>query len=236
MTTDSRPDLLEERLRSTLHSVADTLTEDTLAERPAPAPRSRSRRWRRIGLGLGAVLVPTALAASAVVHHGDEYVDTIPPSQIVVSGEVDGEGYLLVESDRTDGCGNPVAGVELVVESRNLLGSEWDTSGYQYGQPRATDCGTAYDTSPRLRHPELYSSSGAWLGDSFVWVYAVHPDVTAVRIIAGDDTEDLPVHEVDGAGYAVYEIPENVDAYTSELLLGDEVVPGSQQEPTVHRP
>jgi hypothetical protein len=39
---------------------------------------------------------------------------------------------------------------------------------------------------------------------------------------------DLPVHEVDGAGYAAYEVPSGERAWTSELMVGDRMVEGSQ--------
>ena len=35
------------------------------------------------------------------LHEGSEYVDTIPRSDVVLSGSVDGSRYLLVESHRT---------------------------------------------------------------------------------------------------------------------------------------
>ena len=87
-----------------------------------------------------------------------------------------------------------------------------------------------------LRDPSLYNDGGAQVGDSFVWLWAVHPDVTGVRITLPDGTvEDLPVHPVDGAGYAVYEVP-HVDGYIAELVIGDDVVPGSREEQHKVRP
>ncbi len=40
-----------------------------------------------------------------------------------------------------------------------------------------------------------------------VWMWAVHPDVTGVRITTSADVEDLPVYPVDGAGYACSRYP-----------------------------
>lgn len=227
---------IEQRLRHTLHTVAETVTEDA----PATAPRSTvtrtSHRKRRIALGVGALAIPLAMAAAAFVHEGSEYVHTIPPERIVMQGSVDGSDYLLIESDRTDECGQPVNGVELVETSENLAGSEWNTTGYEYGQEPQTPTDCSYDTAPYLKNPALFNASGGEVGDSFVWVYAVHPDVTAVRITSGNYTKDLTVYEVDGAGYAPFEIPEDMSKYTSELLIDEQVVPGSVEVHTVRRP
>ena len=237
MSTDQRPLDLEHRLRSALHTVAATVTDERPAVLPAPVPgpvpasgagRRRGTR-RRVALGIGVVAVPLTLAAGAVVRDGPEYVDRIPPERIVLTGEVGGSRYLLVESDRRDECGQPVTGVELVEEDENLLGSEWNTTGYEYGEYRDTSCGYVNDTSRWREDPSLFGSSGAGVGDSFVWVYAVHPDVTAVRVTAGGDSVDLDVHTVDGAGYAAFEVPEDVTEWTSELLVRDRVDPGRQQ-------
>lgn len=226
---------IEQRLRHDLHTVADTLTEDAFAT--APQRERRPRRNRRLALSVGALAVPLALAAGAYVQDGPEYVDTIAAERIVATGSVDGSRYLLIESDRTDACGQPVTGVELVEERKNLLGSEWNTTGYEYGEYVDTGCGgVVIDTARYLKDPALFTDSGAEVGDSFVWIYAVHPDVDTVRITSGDYTKDLRVYEVDGAGYAPFEIPENIDEYTSELLIDGQVVPGSTEEQEVMRP
>ncbi len=235
MNDTQNPHNIEQRVRHTLHSVAETVTEDAFATTTQPTVARRSHRRRRIALGVGAVAVPLALAASAFVHEGPEYVDTIAPERIVMTGSVDGSRYLLVESDRTGECGEPVTGVELVEEKENLLGSEWNTQGYEYGEETETGCGYVNDTSRYLKNPALFTASGSHVGDSFVWVYAVHPDVTAVRITSGDYTKDLKVYEVDGAGYAPFEIPKDMDAYTSELLIDGQVVPGSEEVRKVPR-
>ena len=236
MNDTPNPDTVEQRVRHALHSVAETVTEDVFATTSQPTVTRKPHRRRRIALGVGAAAIPMALAASAFVHKGPEYVDTIPPARIVMQGSVNGSRYLLVESDRTDECGQPVTGVELVEERENLLGSEWDTQGYEYGEPTETDCGYVNNTSRYLKNPALFNASGSQVGDSFVWVYAVHPDVDAVRITSDDYTEDLKVYEVDGAGYAPFEIPKKMTEYTSELLIDDHVVPGSEQVHEVPRP
>lgn len=230
------PETIGQLVRHTLHTVAETLTEDAFPATAQATVTRKPHRRRRIALGVGAVVIPLALAAAAIVREGPEYVDTIPAQDIVMRGSVDGSRYLLIESDRTDECGQPVTGVELVEEKKNLLGSEWNTTGYEYGEYADTDCGYVNDTSRYLKNPALFNASGAEVGDSFVWVYAVHPDVTAVRITSGDYTKDLKIYEIDGAGYAPFEIPKDMNQYTSELLINGQVVPGSEEERKVRRP
>lgn len=242
MTSTLKADDIEERVRHTLHTVAATVTETD----PSPAARSaaprRSRGWWRIGLGVGAIAVPLTMAAATFVHRGPEYVSTIPKDDIIATGSVDGSRYLLIEASRSDQCGQPVTGVELVEESENLVGSEWNTIGIEYGEPTACSAGVATDRY--LNDPALYNDGGTTVGDdgwpwtesSFVWTWAVHPDVTAVRITADDYTKDLPVYRVDGAGYALFEIPKDIREYTAELLIDGQVVPGSVEEQTVPTP
>ncbi|HWJ65089.1 MAG TPA: hypothetical protein VNT31_00285 [Nocardioides sp.] len=231
-TADPTPDPVADRVRHALATVAGTIDEADLAPRglPAPGPRRRRRRWA-LAAGGGLVVVPAALAAGAYLQQGPEYVDQIPRSSIIVEGEADGDRYLLVESRREDACGRPVAGVELVEEDENLIGSEWNTTGSTYGVPREDGCGV--DTAAWLADPALHESGGTQVGDTMVWLWAVHPDVTAVRVTAGGEPTDLEVHPVDGAGYALWEIPKDVASYRVELLVGDEVVPGSVEERTV---
>ena len=238
MTKGSLTDAqLDRSLRHTLRVVADTVTA---AEHTVPAARSstpstlstpgrgRSHRRRRIGLVLGAAALPIAATAAAYLRSGPEYVDQIPPDAIIVRGSVDGSEYLLVETRRTR-CGEPVEGVELVEERENLLGSEWNTIGEEYGEPIG-EC--RLDKRRFLADPALFNDGGTRVGDSMVWLWSLHPDVTAVRITTSDGFEDLPVHSVDGAGYALFEVPGDLETYTAELLIDGEVVPGSAE---VHR-
>ena len=232
--TRNTTDVVEQRLRHDLSVVAGTVTGAPLTRRASRHDRARKRRLVAWAAGL-AVAVPVVTAAT-VLNSGPEYVDTIPPDTIVMEGSVDGSDYLLVESRRTDQCGDPVTGVELVEENKNLLGSEWNTIGFEYGEMVDTRCGYVNDTTRYLGNPALFNDSGVKVSDSFVWVYAVHPDVTEVRITSGAYTKDLTVHAVDGAGYALFEIPGNLTEYTSVLVIDDQVVPGSAEVQQVPQP
>ncbi len=226
MTKESNTDLqLDQHLRHVLQTVANTVTPE---QSTAPAGRPNGRpdhRRRRIGLVIGAAAIPVTLAAGAFLKSGPEYVDRIPRESIIVEGSVGGSEYLLVETRRT-ACGQPVKGVELVEENENLLGSEWNTIGAEYGE-RVDEC--RVNTKRYLANPALVNDGGTEVGDSMVWIWAVHPDVTGVRITTSADVEDLPVHTVDGAGYALFEVPKDVEMYTAELLINGEVVPGSAE-------
>jgi hypothetical protein len=231
MTKTPNTEEIAQRVRLTLSTVAATLTADSV-ESPEPSrqPGRSKRRWR-IGLGLGIVAIPLAFAASTFVNQGPEYVDTIPAQDIIVEGSVDGSRYLLIETSRTDNCGQPVTGVELVEEKENLIGSEWNTTGIEYGEPN--ECGGITATDRYLADPSLYTDGGSVVGDSSVWTWAVHPSVTAVRITADDYSKNLPVYSVDGAGYALFEIPEAMREYAAELIVDGQVVPGSFEAHTV---
>lgn len=227
MNHTEKPDLTEQRLRHDLHTIAGTLTN--VAPAPRPHVKRRKHHKKMIALGVGAIFAIPAAAGAGILNVGPEYVDKIPQSSIVMEGSVDGSRYLLVESRRTGECGEPVTGVETVEEKKNLIGSEWNTAVTEYGEVKDTDCGYVNDTSRYLKNPALFNEGGLMVGDSFLWMFAVHPEVTTVRITGDDYRKDLKVYEVDGAGYAIFEVPKDMDEYTSELLIGGQVVPGSEE-------
>jgi hypothetical protein len=212
---------LDHHLRTTLTAVAATVRAE---ESTSPAARHRRRR---IMVGLGALAIAAPVAASAVIGIGPEYVDKIPPDNVIVAGSVDGNRYWMVEMTRKVGCEQPPPGVEFIIEDSNVLGREWNTSGAAYGEPLGSGC--RYDTSEALADPALSYSGGRFVGETFVRPYAVHPDVTALRVTIDGSTEEIDVHPVDGAGYAIFEVPPDSAQYTVELLIEDEVVPGSKE-------
>ena len=179
---------LEARLRRDLASLADHVIDEPVGRRSR-----RRRRW--LAIGAGVVAIPVLATAAAQLRTGSEYVDTIPPETIVMRGDIDGDTYLMVESQRVDECDQPVTGIEIIEEDENLLGSEWNTVGYEY----ASTGGCVPDPA-WLRDPSLSDSGGTEVGDSFLWVWAVHPDVTSVRITTDDGVDDLAPYPVDGAG------------------------------------
>ena len=192
-------------------------------------------------MGLGSIAVAAPLAAGGLVGFGPEYVDELPPSNVITTGILDGERYWMAESFHRDSCGQLMPGVELVVEKRNIIGQEWSTTGYSYGDPievarngrEVRTCG--YDTTQALANPAVSFSSGAEVGDAMIWIYAVHPDVTALRVTIDGTTKAVPVHAVDAAGYALIELPEATQSYTVDLLIQDDVVPGSRETRYLHR-
>lgn len=72
-------------------------------------------------------------------------------------------------------------------------------------------------------------SHGTFLHGTFLRMYAVHPDVTALRLTIDGSAQIIDVHPVDGAGYAVFEVPPGNAQYTVDLLDDGQVVPGSTE-------
>ena len=173
------------------------------------------------------------LAAGAYVQSGPEYVTTIPQERIIVRGDIDGDEYLLVRGRETD-C--PHVGVEVVVTKHNIIGSEWNTSGANWGLSRSGD-GCYIRTAEYLANPALYEDGGAGRGRLLCLDVGSPPRRdSGTGDLDDGSSEELPVHTVDGAGYALYEIPSGVTDYTAELLIGDRVVPGSTEEQHVRLP
>ena len=214
-------DQLDERLRLTLREVAATVTLDAPA-----AAKSRPRHRRLLAAVVAGAAVAAPLAAYGIMHIGPEYVDQIPPKGIIVEGELDGNRYWMVESFHEDACGAPMPGVEVLAERNNLVGSEWNTTGYVYGEHGPDPC--VVDTAAWLADPSRFDVGHNLLGDDWVSVAAVHPSVTAVQVTPeGGEAESVTVHHEDGAGYALFEVDGDVDRVELQLLAGDEVVGGS---------
>ncbi len=218
----------DQHLRRTLHEVAAKV-EDA----PTVAPeKRRSRRRAMVGLGAAAVAVP--LAAGAIMGIGSEYVDELPPGNVIVTGSIDGSRYWMVEAFHKDDCGKPFPGVELVIEDSNIVGQEWNTLGMSFGSFPVQGC--SYDNSDWLADPSRWDISGTFLDESFVRMIAVHPLITAVRVTIDGSPQSVAVHRVDGAGYGIFEVPPDSTKYTVELLIDGEVVPGSRSTRAVPEP
>lgn len=220
---------LDEHLRRTLHAVAATVDGKPAGTRES-ARRHRLGRRLSIGLGAGAVAIP--LAAGALFGMGPEYVDELPPKNVLVAGSADGSRYWMVESFHKDPCG-PVPGVELVAEENNFIGREWNTVGVTYGTEGA---GCGFDVAQALTDPALTYSAATFVGDAFIRAVAVHPDVTAVQLTFDGTTKTIRVHPVDGAGYALLELPPGTSHYSFELVAQGHVVPDSEHNETVPQP
>lgn len=230
MTTNLSGPELDERLRRTLRAVAATVGDQSTF---APG---RRRRGRRILVGFGAVAIAGALAAGAFYGVGNEYVDKMPPDNVIVAGSIDGDRYWMVESLHTDSCGEPMPGVEIVSEESNIIGQEWNTMGVNYGEPRRLGGGQCgFELSEALADPALSYSGGMFVGDAFVWVVAVHPDITAVRLTIDGAAKEVAVHRLNGAGYCVMALPEGTVGFTVALLIDGQLVPGSKETRSVPR-
>jgi hypothetical protein len=238
---------LEARLRRTLTQVSATIGETvTPSAELVPANRTHGhRRWRRataIGVGLAAV----PLAAFAYVQFGPEYVDQLPTEDALQHGTAGSDEYWLVPSFHTDGCGEPMPGVELVSERLNPLGAEWDTFGVAYGEPvPASDEAIAPTDTPDVFKIEgcTRQDERSWLGDpskadigvsrlgpgddadsDWALIAAVHPEVRAIQVTTpGNPAQTVSTvpraDRPDGPRYAVVSLP--ADATEAEVSLLD---------------
>lgn len=218
---------LDARLRRTLNAVASTVTDASpvgteanqhLLARSASVVRTRrDRRKRRrwLAIGLAATVVP--LAAFTTLAIGPEYVDQIPPENAFIAGVEDGERYWLVPSFHKDSCGRTF-GVELMMESNNIIGKEWNTAGTAYGEP-SEDAGApglgcyVYDEAKWLSDPGRVSTLSQRLGGKdqdgdWITLIAVHPTVTTLRVAHDGATGDVQTQALpgrpDGPRYAVF--------------------------------
>ena len=227
MKTTLSDDQLAAQIRATLTAVADT------AER-APSKRRATRRARRIVAGVvGASIVAGATLAAVSFGSGEEYVDRLPPDHVIASGEVGRDQYWLVESFHHGRCGNRIPGVELVVESRNLRGQEWSTTGDTYGDLDPEACHV--DTTGWLSDPARWRAGGQLVDGTMLVTVSAHPDVTAIRVTMDGRTTVHPAYPQDGARYAIFEVPPDVHAYTLSVMIGDDVVPRSTLTREVRR-
>lgn len=214
---------LDQHLRRTLAAVADTVQEGPTAS-PAQSPR-KPRRRRRLIVGTGAAIAAIPLAAAAVVGFGPEHVDRLPPANPIVTGSLDSERYWVVDGRDIPRCEGHPSGIEVIAEDSNIMGQEWNTFGYFFGEatgdggcaPRVIDEPPAYT---------YYSDGGQVVGDGMLWVGALHPDVDQVRASLGDEPFDVDTFQHEGGNYFVLEVPSDTASFKVEYLVdGTTVTP-----------
>lgn len=222
---------LDERLRRALRAVAETVQEPPPI-RSTEAPRRRRRRGRLLaGVGMGIAAVP--LAAAAVVGFGPEHVDRIPPEDPVVSGTLDGERYWVVDGRDLPRCEGHPSGIEVIAESSNIVGQEWNTFGYFFGGPTADGCAPRRADDPADH--SYYSDGGQVVGDGMLWVGALHPDIDQVRAsLGGEAPFDVATFGHEGATYYVLEVPPGTAGFRVDYLIGGELVEPPDGESADH--
>ena len=222
---------LDERLRRTLAAVAATVHEEPADDR-APVPGRFARR-RRLLVGLGVTIAAIPLAAAAVTRFGPEYVDRIPPANPIVSGSLDGERYWVVDGREIPRCGDSPSGVELIAESHNIVGREWNTIGSVFGEPTARGCAPVRPDEP----PDhtYYFDGGLVVGDGMLWLGALHPDVDQVRVALDQGAPfDADTFEHEGGTYYLVEVPPGTATFTLDYLVDGEVVEPPSGERSEH--
>jgi hypothetical protein len=222
MTT--RPDFdheLDQRLRRTLAAVAATVTE--VPPTGAAQPTRRPRRRRRLIVGAGTAIAAIPMAAAAVVGFGPEHVDRIPPADPIVSGSVDGERYWVVDGRDVPRCEGHPSGIEVIAEENNIVGQEWNTFGYFFGQPTKDLCAPLVTNEAPARTYDY--DGGQTIGDGMLWAGALHPDIDQVRVsLDGDAPFDAETFTHEGGTYFVLEVPPDTDTFTVDYLVDGEVV------------
>jgi hypothetical protein len=223
-------DRLEEHLRTTLRAVAATVEVTPV--------RGRSVR-RTVKVAAGAVALTLGAAAFVAVRTGPEYVDRLPVENALVSGEATGTRYWLVPSFHRDACGRPMPGVEIVVESLNQRGQEWNTGGFSLGESTHASDDCAPRPDPVLPPPgDAVVGVSMRLGEDdsktadWAFTAAVHPTVTSVRLTVDGVARDLPTvprpDDPDGARYTMTPVGVKTQTYSVTLLRADgSVVPCS---------
>lgn len=241
MTTPvDRDHELDQHLRRTLAAIAASVQEGPAHDSvPAAGP---SRRRRRVLIGAGVTIAAIPLAAAAVVRFGPEYVDRVPPANPIISGSLDGERYWVVDGREiprvVDGreiprCEGSPSGIEVLAEQDNIVGQEWNTVGYFFGEPTADGCAPRSTDEP----PEhtYYSDGGSMIGDGMLWAGALHPDVDEVRVsLDGDEPFDTETFEHEGGTFYVLEIPPGTTTFTVDYLVNGELVEPPGGESAAH--
>jgi hypothetical protein len=224
-------DELDQHLRRTLTAVASTVTEAPSAN-TAQAAR-RPRRRRRFVVGAGTVIAAIPLAAAAVVGFGPEHVDRIPPADPIVAGSVDGERYWVVDGRDIPRCEGHPSGIEVLTEENNIVGQEWSTFGYFFGQPTDELCAPPVTDEAPARTYDY--DGGQTIGDGMLWAGALHPDIDQVRVsLDGDSPFDAETFTHEGGTYFVLEVPPGTGTFTVDYVIDGEVVAPPAGETAQH--
>jgi hypothetical protein len=225
---------LDQHLRRTLAAVAATVTEAPM--RHAEQPVRRPRRRRRLFVGVGAGLAAIPLAAAAVVGLGPEHVDRLPPADPIVTGSIGDERYWVVDGRDFSECEGHPSGIEVIAEDSNIVGQEWNTFGYFFGEP-TSDGGCAPLSSDEGPEYTYFSDGGQVVGDGMLWAGALHPEVDEVRVsFGGDEPFDAETFEHEGGTYYAVEVPPGTATFVIDYLVDGEVVappPGESAEHVV---
>lgn len=233
-------DELAAHLRRTLHSLADTITEDDLCLASASPAKARavprSRRRRRIALASFAGAAALGLAAWNQLGDPGEIV-RIPSEDALMTGfaEEGGEWWLIPSDSLHPGVppAHCMAAVEFVGKAQNAPGMEWSTFGVVYGEvsdPGRSDA--CNDEQPWLANPARFEMGWSRMGSGddpdSAWGYsaAFHPTVTEIRVAVDDrqaftvDTEPLS-DRPEGPRFAAFTVPPDSREVTMELFTSD---------------
>jgi hypothetical protein len=231
----TRPDFdheLDQHLRRALAAVAATVTEVPTTN--ATQAARRPRRHRRLIVGAGTAIAAIPLAAAAVVGFGSEHVDRIPPADPIVGGSVDGQRYWVVDGRDIPRCEGHPSGIEVIAEESNIVGQEWNTFGYLFGQPTA-DGGCAPRVTKEPPAHTYYYDGGQTIGDGMLWAGALHPDIDQVRVSLDSDAPfDAETFMHEGGTYFALAIPPDTATFTVDYLTDGEVVAPPAGETAQH--
>jgi len=174
MNTTDTPDDTEfiAHLRRTLHTVAETITDDATKNDSPPAPlvRRTGRRAKRKHIVAATAVAVAGLGLVAWNTFEDGEIERIPTEDAIMSGATDGYQWWLIPSaaiGHTNPCGVAFPGVELVSAATNRPGQEWNTGGVNYGRNLLDDATTdsggtfSYDCS----NPTSEFDETAWFND-----------------------------------------------------------------------
>lgn len=214
-------EILEERLRTTLHRVADS---------PTPVRQRRLRPLLAIGL---VVVVATGFVAWNALGPGE--IDRIPTERAVSSGIADDgtQWWLIPTSAVMDQCGGQMPGVVFVSAELNRPGQEWNMGGVAYGEPSTSNFACAPpDQANWLNDPTRSSFGHQRLGPnndpgSDIGVYGtVHPSIHTIKVTS-DVSPPLDVQTVtlpddpDGPRYAAFTLPHDASRFTLAPVAAD---------------